>query len=250
MHQSLTAESADHAVGLPAGHARCGDSHVPAHRAVGRHAIAERRLRELHAAGHSRPEIAKRLGVSKDVVAGHVRRLGLAPVPNRNDWPPAKDQRLRDLHAAGHSYAEIGRTLGMTKGAVSGRVWRLKLAVRPVPKALEGCHPPRAAARVLLPRVVRPRVVRPRVPKPAVAKVVQPLPVPVPARMASGVAAAAAAPARDTAPAVFRHACCWPFGDPGTPGFRLCDVPIERAPYCAEHRALAYIPTRRQGEAA
>lgn len=40
-------------------------------------------------------------------------------------------------------------------------------------------------------------------------------------------------------------ACCWPIGDPGTPGFHFCGAkPLPGKPYCAEHAALAYVKLR------
>ncbi|CAI9121679.1 GcrA family cell cycle regulator [Brytella acorum] len=39
--------------------------------------------------------------------------------------------------------------------------------------------------------------------------------------------------------------CCWPIGDPGTPGFHFCGAkPLPGKPYCAEHAALAYVKLR------
>ncbi len=39
--------------------------------------------------------------------------------------------------------------------------------------------------------------------------------------------------------------CCWPIGEPRTPSFRYCDVPLTvRGDYCDEHHALAYLPRR------
>lgn len=39
--------------------------------------------------------------------------------------------------------------------------------------------------------------------------------------------------------------CCWPFGDPGTPGFHFCGAkPLPGKPYCAEHAAIAYVKIR------
>jgi GcrA cell cycle regulator len=40
--------------------------------------------------------------------------------------------------------------------------------------------------------------------------------------------------------------CCWPIGEPGRHGFRFCDVPLDQyGEYCAEHRAIAYVPRRK-----
>ena len=41
--------------------------------------------------------------------------------------------------------------------------------------------------------------------------------------------------------------CQWPSGDPGNPDFHMCgDTAIDGKPYCAEHYARAYIPSRRE----
>ena len=39
------------------------------------------------------------------------------------------------------------------------------------------------------------------------------------------------------------EACCWPMGEPGQAGFRMCDaVPEPRRSYCVEHCRVAYVP--------
>jgi GcrA cell cycle regulator len=39
--------------------------------------------------------------------------------------------------------------------------------------------------------------------------------------------------------------CCWPIGDPGTPGFHFCGAtPIPGKPYCEEHAQIAYVRLR------
>jgi len=44
-------------------------------------------------------------------------------------------------------------------------------------------------------------------------------------------------------------ACCWPNGDPGTPGFHFCGAkPVPGKPYCAEHCAIAYVKLRDRRE--
>jgi len=36
--------------------------------------------------------------------------------------------------------------------------------------------------------------------------------------------------------------CCYPIGEPRTPGFRFCAAPVAQqgAPYCLEHKRLCY----------
>ncbi|MFT8675441.1 MAG: GcrA family cell cycle regulator, partial [Acetobacter sp.] len=39
--------------------------------------------------------------------------------------------------------------------------------------------------------------------------------------------------------------CCWPIGDPGTPGFHFCGAtPLPGKPYCEEHAQIAYVRLR------
>ena len=41
--------------------------------------------------------------------------------------------------------------------------------------------------------------------------------------------------------ALASDACRWPLGDPQRLGFRFCGSPVTRPPYCAQHRAVAYM---------
>jgi GcrA cell cycle regulator len=48
-----------------------------------------------------------------------------------------------------------------------------------------------------------------------------------------------------------KHPCCWPIGEPGTPGFRFCDdLNVEGKPYCPDHCGQAYRKLRNHQEAA
>jgi hypothetical protein len=66
----------------------------------------------------------------------------------------------------------------------------------------------------------------------------------------SAVARAEAAAFADLSPAaaavvaLVPGACHWPEGDPGRPGFRFCNDPVAAPPYCARHRARAYLAPR------
>lgn len=43
-------------------------------------------------------------------------------------------------------------------------------------------------------------------------------------------------------PSESRGSCCWPIGDPGTPGFRFCEATaVLGKPYCREHCHVAYV---------
>jgi GcrA cell cycle regulator len=56
-------------------------------------------------------------------------------------------------------------------------------------------------------------------------------------------------PAASVAPAPRPYgrsiACCWPLGEPGTPGFHFCGVDaLPGKPYCVQHAQLAYVRVR------
>ena len=136
-------------------------------------------------------------------------------------WTDTVISNLRRLWDEGHATAEIGRRLGVTKNAVIGKAHRLELPRRPSPIQQNS-----QTARKSGPR---PKVVPPAPPLPAAPVQTVPAPLPTPA-----------APSRKGA----SQPCCWPIGEPGRPGFRFCDdAADEGKPYCAEHRALAYVKT-------
>ncbi len=130
---------------------------------------------------------------------------------------------LRRLWDEGHATAEIGRRLGVTKNAVVGKAHRLDLPHRPSPirRGEDAAQKPAPRPRVVLPVRLMP-------PAP-----VQAVPAPPPAPPPG-----AAVPPRPGRP----QPCCWPLGEPGRSGFRFCDAAADGGkPYCAEHRALAYV---------
>lgn len=164
------------------------------------------------------------------------------------DWTTEATAQLRRFWTEGRTTAEIGRRLGIGKNAVIGKARRLGLPSRPSPirakgtgkaprkQALPPIHgpvlpPPRPAADSTPPRLPPPASpVRPA------AVPVRPAALPKPAVPAQPAVPAAVRP-------VGRDPCCWPIGEPGTRGFRSCDVPAKPGkPYCAEHAAVAYVP--------
>lgn len=154
------------------------------------------------------------------------------------DWSPEAIERLRALWAEGHSTAEIGRRMGITKNAVVGKAHRLNLSARPSPIRREA----EGEARSVVPRAPRVAVAQ-RMTLPAAAS-----PAAEPPRM---VAAPAPAPAvvRPFPRLASLRSCCWPIGEPGTPGFRFCSAEATAGkPYCAEHAAVAYVKARDRRE--
>jgi GcrA cell cycle regulator len=154
------------------------------------------------------------------------------------DWTEDAIATLRRLWSEGVSTAEIGRRMGISKNAVVGKAHRLNLAPRPspirrAPGAAPSPRPARGAARPAVPRPApmtasTPGATRPPVERPA--PVVPMRPPPQPLRLGN-------------------NTCCWPIGDPGTPGFRFCGAPaLAGKPYCAEHAALAYVRVKDRRE--
>ncbi len=158
------------------------------------------------------------------------------------EWNDETIARIRELWGEGHSTAEIGRRMGISKNAVVGKAHRLNLPARPSP-IRRGTGEKRVTARASIRRVTGPTL-------PALQSV-QRLPP----------AASAGSPPPPKPPVMLRpvpsqprpagriSACCWPLGEPGTPGFHFCGDPTMPAkPYCDEHAALAYVKVRDRRE--
>jgi GcrA cell cycle regulator len=162
------------------------------------------------------------------------------------EWTEELIARLRALWDEGHSTAEIGRVLGISKNAVVGKAHRLNLPARPSPIRRE---PSSEAPRVR--RIARGPTLPPLTAAPASAsgptppeRTVHPVViVPSPGSIAEPVKTkqltAAGASPRPYARSI---ACCWPLGEPGTPGFHFCGADaVPGKPYCVEHAQLAYV---------
>jgi len=166
------------------------------------------------------------------------------------EWTSEAIERLRVLWSEGHSTAEIGRRMGVSKNSVVGKAHRLQLPARPSPIRRDPAAPRPVAAgrRPTLPplRVVAaapapelPARAEPRRPEPRMAEPRAEAPL-VLAKPASIVRPFARATARS---------CCWPIGEPGTPGFRFCAAEaLNGKPYCAEHAAVAYVRVKDRRE--
>ncbi|WP_408887894.1 GcrA family cell cycle regulator [Novacetimonas maltaceti] len=185
------------------------------------------------------------------------------------EWTEETIARLRDLWQQGLSTAEIGRQLSVTKNAVVGKAHRLGLKPRPSPirrgakaekAADKAAQAPAASAPAAQPAVVEVSVAAvsvavasapvassaPAAPAAAAQEEARPAPkaprkvTPTRAERAAAARAAANPPRRRSS-----QSCCWPLGDPGTPGFHFCGAtPLPGKPYCAEHAQLAYVKLR------
>lgn len=92
-------------------------------------------MHELLAAGRSRAEIARQLGVSKGTVSYHARRLGHAVAEEcarRYDWPVVQAH-----HDAGHGMRECMAAFGFSSASWFEAVKRGALVARPARMALD-----------------------------------------------------------------------------------------------------------------
>lgn len=141
----------------------------------------------------------------------------LAMRMSHSPWPPSLIAEARALWVRGLSARAIGKALGVTKGSICGLSSRQNWPARPLRHAGNVEAAPRK----------RPRLA----------------PAPQSERSRSD------APPTPNGPARFPAAgCCFPFGEPRTPGFRFCGEPVRMshshsAPqrsYCPACHARAY----------
>lgn len=97
-------------------------------------------LRAEHALQTPYPEIARKLGVSKNAVVGRINRLGLSeynPCAHVHEFWTAHADTAVALVADGLSYAQIGAQIGATRRAVSDFMRRRRKAAtaKPPPRA-------------------------------------------------------------------------------------------------------------------
>jgi GcrA cell cycle regulator len=138
-------------------------------------------------------------------------------------WVTPKDKRdeIERLWLTGMPTKEMAANIGFTKNQVIGLVHRMGLTPRPSP--IKGGGPSgnskrdEARARGEVQRAAREkRTIADAAVKREQVKF-RPMYLPRPT------------------------ACCWPNGDPGTPGFHFCGVPSAPGrPYCSAHARIAY----------
>lgn len=183
------------------------------------------RLKELWAEGLSTAEIGRRLSITKNAVVGKAHRLGLPPRPS----PIRRGVKKPEAEAAKPSVttsAPAAEPAAKTD-AVDATPEAAPIAAKPEPAAPTPTPAPVTPA----PAAVQPKPVK--VEKPAAPRAPA-KPKPVPQRISDPE------PQKRRGPS-----CCWPIGDPGTPGFHFCGaVPLPGKPYCAEHAQIAYVKLR------
>ncbi|MBB2200450.1 GcrA family cell cycle regulator [Gluconacetobacter tumulisoli] len=210
------------------------------------------RLRELWQQGLSTAEIGRQLAVTKNAVVGKAHRLGLQARPSPIRRPAAS---ARPTVEAPSAPTGVAPAPVVAAPAVSTPVAPTEAVDRP-PVTVQ---PPQPVAEIRPVAATLTEIARPAAPVPAAPPVT---PAPVEASQAGTPAAAAPAdqpavpaarpevrvPLRAVAAPAPRRSgltCCWPLGDPGTPGFHFCGAtPVPGKPYCVEHAQLAYVKLR------
>ncbi|WRH87295.1 GcrA family cell cycle regulator [Nguyenibacter sp. L1] len=223
------------------------------------------RLRELWQQGLSTAEIGRQLAVTKNAVVGKAHRLGLQsrPSPIRRPAAPARATESRGMEskpvAAAAPASAAAPTANVTP--LHGDAPKVApIAAAPIATVPVVAETVSAEVRPVPGQIAASAAVAPGGPTPdapAVAPAAAPAVAPVPA-VAARQGASEAGPAETRvearpplravgtpAPRRSGLTCCWPLGDPGTPGFHFCGAtPVPGKPYCAEHAQLAYVKLR------
>ncbi|MCH4091494.1 GcrA family cell cycle regulator [Acetobacter sp.] len=233
------------------------------------------RLKALWQEGLSTAEIGRQLGITKNAVVGKAHRLGLPARPSPIRRQDGKTSARKTGEADGQVKAAAPRRSGKEEGlaepaeavaaaqpvavAASMTTGDVATAVvrKPVEKPVVTCSEDTESALVKQASVAvqeKPAEERVKAVVPAVVKAVQEEPAAEKAASVEKKASPVARPAAQRLAAVMEPrrrsaTCCWPLGDPGTPGFHFCGAtPLPGKPYCAEHAALAYVKLRDRRE--
>lgn len=184
-------------------------------------------------------------------------------------WNDERVETLKRMWADGASASQIAKELGqVTRNAVIGKVHRLGLSNRvgpngrpedPSAEAAEAAAAPPPPAEEPPPEEPAPPPVgeedeaeeEPEAPIPFRRQIIpagQPLPPQPSANEISPEAQAAALAVEQTARRLSlmeltEKTCKWPVGDPATPNFWFCGLPVQQGkPYCEAHVGVAFQP--------
>lgn len=137
--------------------------------------------------------------------------------------PADLDGIILRMVGEGHGYTAIGRSVGLSRTAIRDRAKRL--GVRPVTVA-----PPMPLPTVTMPEYRR--VDGGRV-----------MPISTRRTAIEGPTLGQGWRPPSSAPIAPPRCCQWPFGEPRTPEFRMCEARpvVPGRPYCAAHVAVAYV---------
>lgn len=184
-----------------------------------------KQLKKMWGDGQSASQIAKELGgVTRNAVIGKVHRLGLS---NRAGATPAADPVVEPAPAP--------------KPAAPAAAPEVKAKPKPEPRT-EPARPPTPEPVVLETKSAQPPARR------AIIPAGQPLP---PQPSANEISPEALAKVNEiekkakklTLMELTERTCKWPVGDPATPDFWFCGLPVKQGkPYCEAHVGVAFQP--------
>lgn len=234
------------------------------------------RLQTLWQEGLSTAEIGRQLSITKNAVVGKAHRLGLPPRPSpiRAAAKSRKDATAEAAAPVASQPSGSGETLSETPVApVSGTIADTR--TKPAMAEAETSSAQSETIVAKATTVAKPETVSvsPTAPRAEPVKPVAEAPAAAAETAQVAPASSKAAPPRKPAEAktmapdlmlrpLLRPltadtsprrgpSCCWPNGDPGTPGFHFCGAkPVPGKPYCAEHCAIAYVKLRDRRESA
>ena len=184
-------------------------------------------------------------------------------------WTDERVELLKKMWGEGQSASQIAKELGgVTRNAVIGKVHRLGLSNRagaagpaakpeakPAPKPEAKPAPKAAPKPAPAPKSAEPEVVMetksatpPASPRRQIIPAGQPLP-PQPSANEISPEALAKVNAVEkkakklTLMELTEKTCKWPVGDPATPNFWFCGLPVQQGkPYCEAHVGVAFQP--------
>ncbi|OUD08861.1 GcrA cell cycle regulator [Marivivens niveibacter] len=185
-------------------------------------------------------------------------------------WTDERVELLKKMWGEGQSASQIAKELGgVTRNAVIGKVHRLGLSNRATsagaaaapkaakaeaPKAAPAPKPKAKPAPKPEPKAAEPAPAQPPATVPmsparkAIIPAGQPLPPQPSANEISPEALARVNEVEKTAKKISlmeltERTCKWPIGDPATPDFWFCGLPVQQGkPYCEAHVGVAFQP--------
>ncbi|PRY93713.1 GcrA cell cycle regulator [Hasllibacter halocynthiae] len=174
-------------------------------------------------------------------------------------WTDERVETLKRMWGEGQSASTIAKELGgVTRNAVIGKVHRLGLSNRnqgaAVPEAAPAAKagaPSRPSVPATVPEFEEPATRSAEPPRTALKKIIpagQPLPPQPSANEISEealekVRAVEKGAARLDLMELTERTCKWPIGDPATPAFWFCGLPVQQGkPYCEAHVSVAFQP--------
>jgi GcrA cell cycle regulator len=177
-------------------------------------------------------------------------------------WTEERVETLKRMWGEGQSASQIAKELGgVTRNAVIGKVHRLGLSNRATGKPADETAPAEAAEAPATEVEAQPAPEpepavedEPAPPRPAVParKLIVPAGQPLPPQpSANEISPEALASQREvekhakrlTLMELTERTCKWPIGDPATPDFWFCGLPVEQGkPYCEAHVGVAFQP--------